>query len=158
MVPSTTNDKLTDLQVKFLDALFGEAMGDANKAKLLAGYDSTTSTSKVVKSVQQQILEHSKLYLATHTPRALLELQLMLLSPNEPGASTKLKVIQEILNRAGVVDTSKTEGTNINVHNARIVLMPAKNPSTIDLDRSEFKEINDIYTEITNEEKDDHQR
>ena len=156
MVPATR--ELSDLQTKFLENLFGEAMGDANKAKKMAGYDPTTSTAKVVKSVHQEILEHSKLYLATHTPRALLELQLMLLSPNEPGASTKLKVIQEILNRAGVVDTSKTEGTNINVHNARIVLMPAKNPSTIDLDRSEFKEINDIYTEITNEEKDDHQR
>ena len=89
MVPATR--ELSDLQTKFLEHLFGEAMGDANKAKKMAGYDPTTSTAKVVKSVHQEILEHSKLYLATHTPRALLELQLMLLSPNEPGASTKLK-------------------------------------------------------------------
>lgn len=151
MVP-TTNKELTELQTKFLEYLFGEAMGDANKAKKLAGYDSTTSTAKVVKSVHEEILEQTKLYLATNAPRASLELLTMLVTPNEPGASTKLKVIQEILNRAGVVDSSASDGPSINVHNARIVLMPAKNPSTIELDRSEFKEINEIYMEITNEE------
>lgn len=153
MLPATnTNKELTELQTKFLEALFGEAMGDANKAKKLAGYDSTTSTAKVVRSVHEEILEQTKLYLATNAPRASLELLTMLVTPNEPGASTKLKVIQEILNRAGVVDSSASDGPNINVHNARIVLMPAKNPSTIELDRSEFKEINEIYMEITNEE------
>jgi hypothetical protein len=147
MVPTTKERQLTELQIKFLDALFGEAMGDANKAKQLAGYDSTTSTSGIVKSVQQEILEHSKLYLATHTPRALLEMMTMLVNPNEPGASTKLKVIQEILNRAGVVDHSSSQGPSVNV-NAKIILMPAKEtPVTIDLDRSQFSEIQNIIDE-----------
>ncbi len=149
MVPEKKSE-YTELQLRFVEALFGEAMGDPNKAKKLAGYDPTTKTSQIVKSVQDIILEQSRLYLAANSPRAILELLTMMVTPNEPGATTKLKVIQEILNRAGVVDKS-AQGGDINISNkGRIIILPEKStPSIIDLQREDFKEINEIYEEIT---------
>ena len=47
----------TENQVKFLDVLFDEAGGDVATAKKLAGYADGTSTTVVVKSLKEEILD-----------------------------------------------------------------------------------------------------
>ena len=118
--------ELTPLQEKFLEVLHGEAKGDPHKAKIIAGYDPTTSTASIVKALQEEILDQTRMYLATYSPKAMMELLLLLDEPNSPGATTKLKIIQDILNRAGVVERKEATDINLKVPKGGIVIMPAK--------------------------------
>ena len=49
--------ELTEKQQKFLAVLFDEAGGDVVSAKKLAGYSDTYSTTDVVNSLKEEILE-----------------------------------------------------------------------------------------------------
>lgn len=148
--------QLTELQMSFLEHLFGDAQGDATKAKRMAGYDETTKTMTVVKSVAEEIAEYSKLYLATHSPRAVAQLVRGLDEDGLDASSlTRLKFIQEILNRSGIT-TPQSGDVNLRVPSGGIIILPAKEVDqrkTIDLQVSEYKEINDIYEEITDGEE-----
>ena len=57
--------ELTEQQQKFLAVLFDEAGGDVLTAKKLAGYSDTTSTTQVVASLKEEILDDLKIYKAT---------------------------------------------------------------------------------------------
>ena len=54
--------ELTERQQKFLAVLFDEAGGDVVSAKKLAGYSEGSSTTDIVKSLKDEILEY-KIYL-----------------------------------------------------------------------------------------------
>ena len=55
--------ELTERQQKFLAVLFDEAGGDVVSAKKLAGYSEGSSTTDIVKSLKDEILEY-KIFLA----------------------------------------------------------------------------------------------
>ena len=57
--------ELTELQQKFLNALFGEAKGNHAKAMRLAGYSENTNPHHILQSVRQEIIERAELEMAS---------------------------------------------------------------------------------------------
>ena len=49
--------QLTERQQKFLDVLFDGANGDVTQAKILAGYSETSSTTDIIKSLKEEIMD-----------------------------------------------------------------------------------------------------
>ena len=48
---------LTEKQQRFLDVLFDEAGGDVVRAKELAGYSPNNSTTEIIKTIKEEIVE-----------------------------------------------------------------------------------------------------
>lgn len=65
---------LTDQQKLFLEVLFDQADGDALKAKKLAGYSDAYPTSAVIKTLQDEIVEATKAFLARNGAKAAIGL------------------------------------------------------------------------------------
>lgn len=119
---------LTENQQKFLDALFGEAHGDPELAKKLAGYSENVRVSEIVKSLKQEIVKVSLNVFALNSVKAALEQIELLHNPTQAGALTKLKVIESILNRAGAAE--KTDGVDLKIPAGGLFIMPAKEISS----------------------------
>lgn len=112
---------LTDQQRLFLEVLFDQAGGDVVKAKKLAGYSETYPTSAVVKTLQDEIVEATKTYLARNGAKAAIGLVGVLDNPIELGVKEKLAAAKDILDRIGVSKTEKVDVTSNGVF-----ILPAK--------------------------------
>tara|TARA_R110000744_G_scaffold88920_8_gene173176 strand:+ start:2405 stop:2776 length:372 start_codon:yes stop_codon:yes gene_type:complete len=112
----------TDNQVKFLDVLFDEAAGDVATAKKLAGYAEGTSTTVVVKSLKEEILEATQQYMARNAPKAAVAMAGALLDPTELGLRDKMSAAKELLDRTGLVKTEKLQVET----SGGVMLMPPK--------------------------------
>ena len=64
--------QLTEQQQQFLSVLFEEAGGDILTAKKLAGYSDTTSTSSVVNSLKEEIIDATQTFLSRNAPKAAM--------------------------------------------------------------------------------------
>lgn len=157
---------LTEHQTKFLDALGGEAQGNIQLALKLAGYAEGTSARDVTKSLREEILEVTLNLLAMNAPRAAAHLLQLLEDPNTPGATTKLKVIQDLLDRTGVV--KKTEDVQLKVPQGGLFIMPAKGsnpviditpeqPKTIEVDYEIDEDVQEVQvgTEFLDDRRSD---
>ena len=104
---------LTERQQKFLDVLFDEAGGDVVQAKLIAGYSTSSSTTDIIKSLKDEVLEATQLYMSRNAPRAAVAMVSGLLDPTELGIRDKMSAAKELLDRTGLVKTEKmqVEGT-----------------------------------------------
>jgi hypothetical protein len=118
----------TDNQVKFLDVLFDEAAGDVATAKKLAGYAEGTSTTVVVKSLKEEILEATQQYMARNAPKAAVAMAGALLDPTELGLRDKMSAAKELLDRTGLVKTEKLQVET----SGGVMLMPPKKQSDDD--------------------------
>lgn len=117
--------KLTEKQEAFLEALFHEdVQGDAFKAKMMAGYASDTSTTGLVESLKDEILEKTKTFLAQLGPQAAYGLYSTMTSPTSLGTKEKLKAVVEVLDRIGIV---KTEKVDVTTSSSPIFILPEKN-------------------------------
>ena len=112
----------TENQVKFLDVLFDEAGGDVATAKKLAGYADGTSTTVVVKSLKEEILEATQQYMARNAPKAAVAMADALLDPTELGLRDKMSAAKELLDRTGLVKTEKLQVEA----SGGVMLMPPK--------------------------------
>ena len=112
----------TENQVKFLDVLFDEAGGDVATAKKLAGYAEGTSTTVVVKSLKEEILEATQQYMARNAPKAAVAMAGALLDPTELGLRDKMSAAKELLDRTGLVKTEKLQVEA----SGGVMLMPPK--------------------------------
>ena len=101
----------TENQVKFLDVLFDEAGGDVATAKKLAGYAEGTSTTVVVRSLKEEILDATQQSMAS-----------ALLDPTELGLRDKMSAAKELLDRTGLVKTEKLQVEA----SGGVMLMPPK--------------------------------
>ena len=112
----------TENQLKFLEVLFDEANGDVATAKKLAGYAEGSSTTNIVKSLKEEILEATQQYMARNAPRAAVAMAGALLDPTELGIRDKMSAAKELLDRTGLVKTEKmqVEATG------GVMLMPPK--------------------------------
>ena len=99
----------TENQVKFLDVLFDEAGGDVATAKKLAGYADGTSTTVVVKSLKEEILEATQQYMARNAPKAAVAMASALMDPTELGLRDKMSAAKDLLDRTGFIKTDKIE-------------------------------------------------
>ena len=115
--------QLTENQQKFLEVLFDEANGDYSKAKRLAGYSETTSSSEVLRSVKDEVLELTKEYMAMNAPRAARAMVNVLERPSELGNQHRLNAAKELLDRIGI---QKTDMVEVSTPNG-IMLLPPKN-------------------------------
>jgi len=116
--------ELTEMQEKFLDFLFSnEAKGRPHLAKKLAGYSDGVSTSSLVSSLKDEIIEKSKEAMAGTAPQAYYALLDVLDNPSQAGAANLLKAISEVLNRGGI---KEKELVDEQVKQSGVVLLPAK--------------------------------
>ena len=116
--------KLTDKQQKFLDVLFDEAGGNVIEAKKLAGYSDNNSTSEIVKSLKEEILEITQLFMARNAPRAAMSLVDGMIEPTQLGLKEKIISAKDLLDRVGLV---KTEKLQVEAHNGLMILPPKDN-------------------------------
>jgi len=114
--------QLTEMQQTFLQVLFDQAGGDVVTAKKLAGYADGTSTSDIVKSMKEEIMEATQLYMSRNAPRAAVAMVGGLTDPTELGIRDKMAAAKELLDRTGLVKTEKmqVEATG------GVMLMPIK--------------------------------
>ena len=116
--------ELTELQQKFLNALFGEAKGNHAKAMRLAGYSENTNPHHILQSVRQEIIERAELEMAANAPKAVMSMVGVLDDPTELGVREKLMASQQILDR---VRLSKVEKINVETNKpVGLFVLPAK--------------------------------
>ena len=101
--------QLTEQQQKFLDVLFDEAAGSVVEAKKLAGYSAGTSTTQVVNSLKEEILDATHMYMSRNAPRAAVAMVGALIDPTELGIRDKMQAAKELLDRTGLVKTEKMQ-------------------------------------------------
>jgi hypothetical protein len=120
----TPEKNLTDMQEKFLEALFGEAKGNPKHAAEIAGY-SGTSYPKVIRNLKKEIIELAENYLAFHSAKAASRMvDLLDEDGTTPQASIRLEAAKQILDRIGV---SKKDQLDINMKSVSgIFVLPAK--------------------------------
>lgn len=112
---------LTEQQKIFLEVLFNEAQGDVVTAKKLANYSPTYPTSSIIKTLQDEIVDATKAFLARSGPRAAIRLTGVLDNPSELGVKEILAASKDILDRIGVTKTEKVDITSNG-----IFVLPAK--------------------------------
>lgn len=93
--------QLTEMQQKFLDVLFEEAKGDFVKAKKLAGYSDTYSTKHIVDSLETEIAELVKKYIASVGVKAAYSMYEVLVDPTALGNKEKMAAAKDLLDRGG---------------------------------------------------------
>ena len=115
-----------------MDVLFEEAAGDIPAAKRLAGYADATSSTEVVASLKEEIIDatHMYMYMARNAPKAAMSMVGALYDPTELGIRDKMAAAKELLDRTGLV---KTEKVQVEAKGG-VMLMPAKNPTYEDDD------------------------
>jgi hypothetical protein len=101
--------ELTEQQKKFLEVLFDEAGGDALTAKKLAGYSDTTTTTQVVKSLKEEIIDATQMFMSRNAPKAAMAMVGALYDPTELGIRDKMQAAKELLDRTGLVKTEKMQ-------------------------------------------------
>ena len=105
-----TTKTLSEKQKLFLEYIFHESVGgDFDKAKELAEYAPATLTSWLIDSVKEELIEHTKLYLAKNAPKAAFGVMNVMDNPGLRGQMVKLSAAKEVLDRVGVVKTEKVE-------------------------------------------------
>ena len=120
--------QLTERQQTFLSVLFDGAGGDVVAAKKLAGYSDATSTTEVVNSMKEEILESTQSYMARNVPKAAMAMVGGLYDPTELGIRDKMAAAKELLDRTGLV---KTEKVQVEAKGG-VMLMPPKNTENND--------------------------
>lgn len=115
--------QLTEQQQKFLDVLFKEAKGDPLVARKMAGYADGVSTPSVLKSLKEEVLDLTQMYLAMNAPKAAFAIIGGIDDPTELGIKEKLNAAKDLLDRVGVV---KTEKVQIEAGPGLMILPPKK--------------------------------
>ena len=120
----TQKRNLTDIQEKFLNALFGTARGDPKKAGELAGY-SDHSYPKVLRNLKQEIVSRAENYLAVHSAKAATKMVDMLDEDGTtPHANIRIEAAKQILDRIGIVKKDQIDINMKAMHG--IFILPAK--------------------------------
>ena len=130
---------LTEKQQKFLDVLFldeeqGGAGGDASTAMKLAGYAEGTSVSRTLEPLKDEIIEHTKQYLARNAPKAAMSFVDVLDDPTGLGNKDVIAAASQVLDRIGLV---KTDKMHIETPNGGIAYLPLKKEEPSEDDRDE---------------------
>lgn len=101
--------KLTEKQEKFLEVLFEEAGGDFVRAKELAGYSGNVSTTSIINSLKDEVMEQTNMYLARNAPRAAVAMVGAIVDPTTLGIKERMTAAKEIMDRVGIVKTEKMQ-------------------------------------------------
>lgn len=115
--------QLTPQQQLFLDVLFDGADGDFATAKIMAGYSENTSTTSIVNSLKDEILEATRNSLVSSAPKAAVALRDALIDPTTLGLRDKMIAARDILDRSGIFKSEKVEVGGASA----IFILPPKN-------------------------------
>jgi len=122
--------ELTEMQEKFLDALFGEAKGNPKIAGEIAGY-SEQSYPKVVRNLKSEITARAENYLAVHSAKAAAKMVDMLDEDGTtPHANIRMEAAKQILDRIGIVKKDQLDINMKAMHG--IFILPAKDGTNQD--------------------------
>ena len=113
---------LTEKQQKLLAVLFDEAGGDIIAAKKLAGHSDATSSTEILNSLKEEILDATSTYMARNAPKAAMAMVGALYDPTELGIRDKMSAAKELLDRTGLVKTEKMQVET----KGGVMLMPPK--------------------------------
>jgi hypothetical protein len=113
---------LTEKQQKLLAVLFDEAGGDVVIAKRIAGYSDATSSTEIINSLKEEILDATSTYMARNAPKAAMAMVGALYDPTELGIRDKMQAAKELLDRTGLVKTEKMQVET----KGGVMLMPPK--------------------------------
>ena len=100
---------LTEKQQKLLAVLFDEAGGDINVAKRIAGYSDATSSTEIINSLKEEIIDATSAYMPRNAPKAAMAMVGALYDPTELGIRDKMQAAKELLDRSGLVKTEKMQ-------------------------------------------------
>jgi hypothetical protein len=100
---------LTEKQQKLLAVLFDEAGGDIVAAKKIAGYSDATSSTEIINSLKEEIIDATSAYMARNAPKAAMAMVGALYDPTELGIRDKMSAAKELLDRTGLVKTEKMQ-------------------------------------------------
>ena len=120
--------QLTEKQQKFMDVLFAEANGSISNAKIIARYSPKSSNQDIIKTLKDEILEATQIYMASNAPRAAMAMVGGIDDPTELGIREKLNAAKELLDRSGLVKTEKMQVEA----SGGVMLMPPKKPTEED--------------------------
>jgi hypothetical protein len=114
---------LTEMQQRFLDVLFEEARGDFVKAKKLAGYSDNVSTKQIVESIEDEIAELTKKFIARVGVKAAYSMFEVMSDPVALGNKEKMAAAKDLLDRGGfkAKDEVKIES------DTPLFILPSKN-------------------------------
>ena len=115
--------ELTEKQQKFLDVLFEAAQGNPVRAKQMAGYADTISSTTIVNVLQDEIAELTKKFIASAGSRAAWSKMEVMLNPTDLGNKEKMAAAKDFLDRAGFVKTDKIEVKT----DSPLFILPPKN-------------------------------
>ena len=101
--------QLTEKQQKFLDVLFEEAKGNPVTAKKLAGYSENNPTSTITASLQEEIADLTKKFIASTATKAAYSLSQVIDNPTDLGNKEKMAAAKDVLDRSGFIKTEKVE-------------------------------------------------
>ena len=104
--------QLTEKQQKFLDVLFEEAKGNPVTAKKLAGYSENNPTSAITSSLQEEIADLTKKFIASSATKAAYSLSQVIDNPTDLGNKEKMIAAKDILDGGGFTKTDKVEVTS----------------------------------------------
>ena len=114
--------KLSERQQKFLDALFAEANGNIKDAKIIAGYSPNSNNNEIIKSMKEEILDATQLYMASNAPKAAVAMVTGIDDPTQLGIRDKMSAAKELLDRTGLIKTEKVQVEA----SGGVMLMPTK--------------------------------
>lgn len=118
--------KLTQMQLDFIESLFGEANGDIKLAKKLALYPANASMDVILANgARETIIERAKNELAAGAAKAVFGLRDLIDEPTTPGSKVKLAALSQLLDRANI---TKDEKITIDTNGALFIL-PSKDSS-----------------------------
>ena len=100
---------LTEKQEKFLAVLFEEARGIPARATELAGYAAGTASTTIMNTLQEEIADLTKKFIATRGPQAAFSMIDVMQNPTDLGNKEKMAAAKDLLDRAGFVKTDKVE-------------------------------------------------
>ena len=115
--------ELTDRQKKFLEVLFEEANGDPVKAKMIAGYSEHSSTSSIVATMKDEIMEATQMFMSRNAPKAAVAMVSGVDEPTQLGIRDRLSAAKELLDRVGL---TKTEKVQVEASGGVMLLPPKK--------------------------------
>lgn len=118
--------QFTKMQQKAFKLLFDPSIaGNLEKAKVAAGYDKKANTQEIFGPMRELIMEVSKDFLMVNTPKAVMNLVNIVEKPNELGSNVRLKAIEQLLDRVGMVKTEKVEHSGTL---QAVIVLPPKDP------------------------------
>ena len=115
--------ELTERQQKFIEVLFDQANGDPVQAKLLAGYSEHSSTSSIVATMKDEIMEATQMYMSRNAPKAAVAMVRGVDDSTQLGIRDRLSAAKELLDRVGL---TKTEKVHVEATGGVMLLPPKK--------------------------------